>query len=191
MAPNPLPARGRSGVATCPGEGSPQGKTAGGPGPLTGSWTPTYYPDPSAGRKQAPHPGGPEPPRVRRWRHARAPRRFPGKARPSTAFNTVDEGALCCRAQGDFCQAVLLTVRYQRAQCSRWCHPRHARQSATPARHNSSATEYHNSYEVDPQSTPQPTLPQRAPHRWERRRPPRSESLQDDEAYQVRDSLSL
>ena len=39
-------------------------KTAGAPRPPTGSRTPTYYPDPSAGRKQAPHPGGPEPPRV-------------------------------------------------------------------------------------------------------------------------------
>ena len=96
------------------------------------------------------------------------PRRFPGKARPPTAFNAVGEGALHCRARGDFCQAVLLTARYQGAQCSRWCHPRHARQSATPARHNSSATEYHNSYAVDPQSTPQPTLPQRASRRWDK-----------------------
>ena len=138
------------------------------------------------------------PPRGVRSRHVSAgggtharPRRFPGKARPPTAFNAVNEDALYCRARGDFCQAVLLTARYQGAQCSRWCHPRRTRQSATPARHDSSATEYHNSYEVDPQSTPQPTLPQRAPHRWERRRPPRSESLQDDEAYPARDSLSL
>ena len=95
------------------------------------------------------------------------PQRFPGKARPPTAFNTVDEGTLCCRARGDICQAVLLTARYQGAQCN-WCHPRHARQSATPARHNSSATEYHNSYAVDPQSTPQSTLPQRASRRWDK-----------------------
>jgi len=148
---------------------------------------------PLSGEETGTPPGGVRSRHVsRRWRHARArPRHFPGKARPPTAFNTVNEGALCCRARGDFCQAVLLTAHYQGAQCSRWCHPRRTRQSAMPARHDSSATEYHNSYEVDPQSTPQPTLPQRAPHRWERRRPPRSESLQDDEAYLARDSLSL
>ena len=49
-----------------------------------------------------------------------------------------------------FVRTVLLTARYQGAQCSRWCHPRHTRQSATPARHDSSATEYHNAYTVDP-----------------------------------------
>ena len=36
------------------------------------------------------------------------------------------------------------------AQCSLWRRPRHARQSATPVRHDSSATEYHNAYAVDP-----------------------------------------
>jgi len=170
----------------------PSGQNGRGPRTPSGSRTPTYYPDPSAGRKQAPHPEGSGAATCHAGGGTRArPRRFPRKARPPTAFNAVNEGALCCRARGDFCQAVLLTACYQGAQCSRWCHPRHARQSATPARHNSSATEYHNSYEVEPQSTPQPTLPQRAPHRWERRRPPRSESLQDDEAYPARDSLSL
>ena len=125
-------------------------KRPGAPDPPSGSRTPAYYPDPSAGRKQAPHPGGPEPPRVRRWRHARAAVTLPQKARPPTAFNAVNEGALYCRARGDFCQAVLLTAHYQGAQCSCWCHPRRTRQSATPARHDSSTTEYRNSYEVDP-----------------------------------------
>ena len=165
-------------------------KTAGAPDPPRGPGPP---------RVQTPQRGeNRHPTRGVRSRHVsegggtRArPRRFPGKARPPTAFNAVNEGALYCRARCDFCQAVLLTARYQGAQCSRWCHPRRTRQSATPARHDSSATEYHNSYEVDPQSTPQPTLPQRAPHRWERRRPPRSESLQDDEVYPARDSRSL
>ena len=36
------------------------------------------------------------------------------------------------------------------AQCSLWRRPRHARQSATPVRHDSSAMEYHNGYAVDP-----------------------------------------
>jgi len=59
--------------------------------------------------------------------------------------------ALChSRARGDFCQAVLLIARYQGAQYSRWCHARHTRQSATPVRHDSSATEYHNACAVDP-----------------------------------------
>ena len=43
-----------------------------------------------------------------------------------------------------------MTARYQGAQYSRWCHPRHARQSATPVRHGGSATEYNNAYTVDP-----------------------------------------
>jgi len=164
------------------------------PGPRTSHRVPDLHilSGPLSGRNQAPLQGGSGAATCHAGGGTRArPRHFPGKARPPTAFNTVNEGALCCRARDDFCQAVLLTAHYQGAQCSRWCHPRHARQSTTPARHNSSATEYHNSYEVDPQSTPQPTLPQRAPHRWERRRPPRSESLQDDEAYPARDSLSL
>ena len=54
------------------------------------------------------------------------------------------------RARRDFCQAVLLVARYQGAQYSRWRHLRHARQSATPVRHDNSATEYHNGYAVDP-----------------------------------------
>ena len=49
-----------------------------------------------------------------------------------------------------FCQAVLLIARYQGTQYSRWRHPRHEHQSATPVRHDSSATEYHNAYAVDP-----------------------------------------
>ena len=44
----------------------------------------------------------------------------------------------------------LLTARYQGAQCSLWRRPRRARQSTTPVRHDSSATEYHNAYAVDP-----------------------------------------
>src|SRR6185295_9918408 len=59
--------------------------------------------------------------------------------------------ALChSRARRDLCQAVLLIARYQGAQYSRWRHPCHARQSAMPVRHDSSATEYHNAYAIDP-----------------------------------------
>ena len=59
--------------------------------------------------------------------------------------------ALChSRARGDLRQAVLLVVRYQGAQYSRWHHSRHAYQSATPDRHDNSAMQYHNAYAVDP-----------------------------------------
>ena len=54
------------------------------------------------------------------------------------------------RARCDFSQAVLLIARYQSAQCSRRCHPRHACQSTTPVRPDSSAKEYHNAYAVNP-----------------------------------------
>jgi len=42
-----------------------------------------------------------------------------------------------------------LIARYQGTQSSRWRRPRHACQSATPVRHDSSTTEYHNAYAVD------------------------------------------
>ena len=76
---------------------------------------------------------------------------FPWKTCPPTAFDAGGSEVLCrSRARGDFCQAVLLVARYQGAQYSRWHHLRHARQSATPVRHDNSATEYHNGYAVDP-----------------------------------------
>ena len=81
----------------------------------------------------------------------RAVTRLHWKTRPPTAFNAGVVSALCHNsARGDFCQAVLLIARYQGAQCSRWRRPRHVRQSATPVRHDNSATEYHNAYAVDP-----------------------------------------
>ena len=49
-----------------------------------------------------------------------------------------------------FARIVLLIARYQGAQYSRWRHSRHVRRSATPVRHDNSATEYHNAYAVDP-----------------------------------------
>jgi len=76
---------------------------------------------------------------------------FLWKTCPPTAFNAGGSEVLCrSKARGDFCQAVLLVARYQGAQYSRWRHLRHARQSATPVRHDSSATEYHDGYAVDP-----------------------------------------
>ena len=125
-------------------------ETAGGPGPPTGSRTPIDYPDPQRGGNR--HPGvGPEPPRVRRRRHARG--REASSRRLAHLPHSMREAlsALChSRARGDFYQAVLLIASYQGAQCSRWRHPCHARQSATPVRHDSSATEHHNAYAVDP-----------------------------------------
>ena len=127
-------------------------KTAGGPGPSTGSRTPILLSGPLSGEGTDTPPGGPEPPRVRRRRHTRVATKLP-PGRFAHLPHSIREtlSALChSRARGDFCQAVLLIARYQGAQCSRWRHPRHVRQSATPVRHDSSATEHHNAYAVDP-----------------------------------------
>ena len=122
-----------------------------GPGPPTGSRTPIYYPDPSAGREQTPRLGGPEPPRVRRRRYARGCQASSGRLGHLPHSMREALSALChSRARGDFRQAVLLIARYQGAQYSHWRHSRHARQSVTPVRHDNSATEYHNAYTVDP-----------------------------------------
>ena len=90
-----------------------------------------------------------------------------------------------------FCQAVLMTARYQGAQCSRWRCPRHARQSATPVRHDSSATEYHNAYAVVPTLYAATyTASTGVSPMGQVKTPPRLESLQGDEAYSARDSQS-
>ena len=115
-------------------------QTAGGPGPPTGSRTPIYYPDPSAGREQTPRLGVSGAAMCPQAQARARPRSFLGKTRPPTAFNAGDVSALChSRARGDFCQVVLLIASYQGAQCSCWRRPLHARQSATPVRHDSSA----------------------------------------------------
>ena len=91
-----------------------------------------------------------------------------------------------------FVRTVLLVARYQGAQYSRWRHSRHARQSATPVRHDNSATEYHNAYTVDPiVYAATYTASTGASPMGQERTPPRSESLQDDEVYPARDSPSL
>ena len=126
-------------------------KTAGGPGPPTWSRTPIYYPDPSAGGKQTP--------RLGRSGAATCPQaqvRARGcqasSGRLAHLLHSMREmlSALCHnRARADFYQAVLLVARYQGALYSRWRRSRHTRQSATPVRHDNSATEYHNRYAVD------------------------------------------
>jgi len=112
-----------------------------GPGPHTLS-------GPLSGKGTDTPTGGPDPPRVRRRRHARGHQASSGRLAhlPHSMRGTL---SALCRARGDFCQAVLLIARYQGTQYSRWRHPRHARQSATPVRHDSSTTEYHNAYAVD------------------------------------------
>ena len=139
------------------------------PGPPSGAGTLIYYPDPSAGREPTPRL------RLVRSRHMSTGTdthtvvRLHWKTRPPTAFNAGDVSALChSRARGDFCQAVLLIARYQGAQCSHWRRPRHARQSATLVRHDSSALPIITPVRWTQQSTLQPTLPQRAPRRWDR-----------------------
>ena len=126
-------------------------KTAGAPDPPWGPGPPYTIRTPQRGRNRHPAWGGPEPPRIRRRRHARGCEASSGRLAHLSHSMREALSTLChSRARGDFCQAVLLIARYQGAQCSRWHHSCHARQSATPVRHDSSATEYHNSYAVDP-----------------------------------------
>ena len=100
--------------------------------------------------------------------HAR-PRGFLEKTRHLPHSMREALSALChSRARGDFCQTVLLIAHYRGAQCSRWRHPRHARQSATPVRHDSSGRSIMTPTRQTQQSTPQPTLPQRASCRWDK-----------------------
>ena len=165
---------------------------AGGPGPPTGSRAPTCYPDPSAGREQTPRLGGPEPPRVRRRRHECGREASSGRLAhlPHSIRETLS--ALChSRARGDFCQAVLLIARYQGAQYNRWRHPRHARQSATPVRHDNSATEYHNIYAVDPTVYAATYTASTGASPMGQEKAPLGQSLQGDEAYPARDPPSL
>ena len=151
------------------------------PGPLSREGTDT------------PPRSGPEPPRVRRRRYARGCQASSGRLAhlPHSMRETLS--ALCrFRARGDFCQVVLLVARYQGAQYSRWRHLRHARQSAMPVRHDNSATEYHNGYAVDPTVYAATyTASKGASPMGQEKTPPRSKSLQDDEAYLARDSPSL
>ena len=151
MVPDPHSARDGSGVTTCPGEGA-LSQTAGGPGPPTRSRTPTYYPDPSAGREQAPRQGGVRNRHVSAGAGTRTTATLP---REDSLTYHIQCGrrrcALChSRARGDSYQAVPLTARYRDAWCRLHRHPRHARQTAMPVRRDSSATEYHNACTVDP-----------------------------------------
>ena len=126
-------------------------QTAGGPGPPTVPGPPYTIRTPQQGGNRHSAWEGPEPPRVHRRRYARGCQASSGRLAhlPHSMQETLS--ALChSRTRGDFCQAVLLVARYQGAQYSCWRHSRHARQSATPVRHDNSATEYHNAYAVDP-----------------------------------------
>ena len=140
-----IPLGDRSGVTTCPRERSTQPKQSGAPDLPRGPGPPNTIRTPQRGGNRHPAWGGPEAPRVRRRRHAHGREASSGRLAhlPHSIRETLS--ALCHgRARGHFCQAVLLIACYQGAQCSRWRHPRHARQSATPDRHDSSA------YAVDP-----------------------------------------
>ena len=126
-------------------------KTAGAPDHPSGPETPNTIRTPQRGGNRHPAWGGSGAATCPQVQVRARPQRFPGKTRPPTAFNAVDVSALCHdRAQSDFSQAVLLVAHYQGAQYTPWRHPCHARQSATPVRHDSSATECHNTYVVDP-----------------------------------------
>ena len=167
-------------------------KIVGGPGPPTGSQTPIYYPDPSTGWKQTPRLGRSGAATCPQAQARARPRNFLGKTRPPTAFNAGDVSVLChSRARGDFCQAVLLIARYQGALYSRWRHSRHARQSATPVRHDNSATEYHNVYTIDPTVYAATYTASTGASPMRQEKTPLGQSLQDEEVYPARDSPSL
>ena len=140
-----------SGVTTCPGEGSTQPKQPGAPDLPRGPVPHIYIRTPQQGGNRHPAWGGPEPPRVSRRRYACVCQASSGRLAYLRHSMRETLRALChSRARGDFRQAVLLVARYQGAQYSRWRRSCHARRSATPVRHDNSATEYHNAYAVDP-----------------------------------------
>ena len=76
----------------------------------------------------------------------------------SAHFLPVKTWAICGVICGVICRVnirsnpflLISSVTISLRMISRWCRPRHTRQSATPVRHDSSAMEYHNAYAVDP-----------------------------------------
>ena len=125
-------------------------QTAGGPEPPTGS-EPHILSGPLSGEGTDTPPGGSGAATCLQVRTRTRSRGFTGRLAHLPHLMRETLSALChSRARGDFYQAVLLNARYQGAQSSHWHHPRHARQSAMPVRHDSSAAEYHNAYAVDP-----------------------------------------
>jgi len=168
-------------------------KTAGGPGPLTGSRIPIYYPDPLAGREQTPRLRGSGAATCPQAQARAQPRGSLGKTWPPTAFNAGDvKCALPQQSPRRLLPGCTVGRTYQGAQYSRWSHLCHSHQSATPVRHDSSATEYHNAYAVD--STVYAathTASTGASLMGQVKTPLRSKSLQCDEAYPGRDSQPL
>ena len=150
--PRPAPSSGTGPVTPrVPEKGALSQKQPAAPDLPRGPGPPYTIRTPQQGGNRHPAWGGPEPPRVSKRRYVRVCQASSGRLAylPHSMRETLR--ALChSRAQGDFRQAVLLVAHYQGAQCSRWRHSRHARRSATPVRHDNSATEYHNAYAVDP-----------------------------------------
>ena len=110
---DPHPARGRVRCHHVSRRREHSAKTAGGPGPPTGSRTPIYYPDPSPGREQTPRLEGsgaatcPQA-QARARGHQVSSRRLAHL--PHSMRETLS--VLChSRARGDFCQVVLLIAR--------------------------------------------------------------------------------
>ena len=120
-----------------------------------GPWTSGGVPDPhilsgplSGEETETPPGGGLEPSRVRRCRHALGRESFLGKTRPPTAFNTRD---VKCAMPQQSPRGLLTGYTVDRALPRCTIRPLAPRTPVCYAsRRDSSATEYHNAYAVDP-----------------------------------------
>ena len=135
-APDPLPAWGGSGDATCPGGGSPQPKQLGAPDLPRSSGPPYTIRTPQRGGTDTPPGAGPEPPRVSGCGHARGTVWLPLEDSPTYRIQYGRRSG----ARGSFCQVALLVACYQGAQCSRWRRPCRICQSTMPVGHDGSVS---------------------------------------------------
>jgi len=169
--PDPLPACERSGGATCPGGGSPQPKQLGAPD-LAGSTRPPPGPE-SPYTTRHPTWAGPEPTRVRRCGHARGAAWLPLEDSPTYRIQCGRRKcALPQQSPRRLLPGCTVGLVYQGAQCSRWHRPRHICQSTMPVGRDGSASPIMTPTRQPRQTTPQATLPQRAPRRWCKQRLP-------------------
>ena len=164
-------------------------KTAGGPGPPTGSRTPIYYPDPSAGREQTPRLGQVRSRHVSAGAGTRAAAKLPREDSPTYR---IQYGRRKCALPQQSPRRLLPGCTVDRAL------PRHTVQPLAPPTPRLSvcyaswtrrlAFAHHDAYAVDPTvyaatyTTSNGRLADGTP---------RSESPQGDEAYPGRDSQPL
>ena len=140
-APDPLPAWGGSGDATCPGEVA-LSQNSWGPGPPrefrtpAGSRTPYTIRTSQQGGADTPPGAGPGPPRVSGCGHARGTAWLPLEDSPTYRIQYGRRS----KAQSGFCQVALLVACYQGAQCSHWRRPRRVCQSTMLVGHDGSVS---------------------------------------------------